>query len=512
MPRLPRTLPGPKSDGQYGADGHTLATSVPQPVIIGLFANGNSEQWSEGTGDSLSDVVGGRPEFSSHLTEAGPASPLLTLPGEPAGAGVTSAPGRTRESSTRPAPRSRHRFRAALSLLGPAFVVSVAYVDPGNFATNFAGGAAHGYALAWVVVMASLMAVLVQYLAAKVGLSTGKSLPELCRERFGRRVNLMLWAQAEVVAMATDLAEFVGAAVGLNLLFGLPLLAAGLVTGVVAFVILGLEQRCRRRFELAVIALLLLVGAGFAYLFFASGGEQYGQLAGGLVPRLNGAGTLSLAVGIIGATVMPHVVYLHSALQKGRTRATGPQERRRLLTASKWDCITGLGAAGLVNLAMLCVAAALFHKPGLTGISSLAAVHSHLGTLAGGGAALAFAVALMASGLSSSSVGTYAGQVIMGGFTSWRVPVAARRVVTMLPSLIVLAIAVNPSEALVYSQVALSFGIPFALVPLLLVSRDRALMTDMANRRLTSGLMLLTTVIITALNLCLLCGSVSEIA
>jgi len=256
----------------------------------------------------------------------------------------------------------------------------------------------------------------------------------------------------------------------------------------------------------------MLVGAGFAYLFLAAGDEHYGQLAVGLVPRLNGAGTLSLAVGIIGATVMPHVVYLHSALQKNRDQATGQQQRRRLLTGNKWDCIVGLGCAGLVNLAMLCIAAALFHKPGLTGLSDLGAVHSNLRILAGAGAALAFAVALMASGLSSSSVGTYAGQVIMAGFMNWRVPLVARRVVTMLPSLIVLALAVNPSQALVYSQIVLSFGIPFALIPLLLVSRDPAVMTDMVNRRLTNSLMLLITIIITALNLCLLYSAISGLA
>ena len=220
--------------------------------------------------------------------------------------------------------QARGRVRGVTALLGPAFVASVAYVDPGNFATNFAGGAGHGYELAWVIVMASLMAVLVQYLTSKAGLATGRSLPELCRERFGRRVNALLWLQAEAVAMATDLAEFVGAAIGINLLFGVPLLPAGLVTAVVAFLILGLQQRGYRRFEQAVIALLALVGAGFAYLFFAAGGQHYPQLAGGLLPRLGGADTLGLTVGIIGATVMPHVVYLHSALHKDRVRAAGP--------------------------------------------------------------------------------------------------------------------------------------------------------------------------------------------
>jgi manganese transport protein len=400
--------------------------------------------------------------------------------------------------------QARGRIRGALGLLGPAFVASVAYVDPGNFATNFAGGAQHGYELVWVIVMASLMAVLVQYLTSKAGLSTGRSLPELCRDRFGRRVNLVLWLQAEVIAMATDLAEFVGAAVGINILFGVPLFPAGLITAVVAFVILGLESRGYRRFELAIIALLSLVGLGFLYLFFAAGGQDYPRLAAGLVPHLGGGDTLSLAVGIIGATVMPHVVYLHSALQRGRVRAAGADERQTLLTANRWDCFAGLGLAGLVNLAMLCIAAALFHRPGLTGVSDLRAVHAHLATEVGGGAALAFGVALMASGLSSSSVGTYAGQVVMAGFMGWRIPVLARRALTMAPSLAVLAFAVSPSQALIYSQIVLSFGIPFALIPLLLVTRDRTTMGDMPNQRLTSVLMLVTTVIITGLNVSLL--------
>jgi manganese transport protein len=400
--------------------------------------------------------------------------------------------------------QARGRLRAAAALLGPAFVASVAYVDPGNFATNFASGAEHGYELVWVIVMANLMAILVQYLTSKAGLSTGRSLPELCRDRFGRRANVLLWLQAEVVAMATDLAEFVGAAVGLNLVFGVPLFPAGLITAVVAFVILGLEQRGYRRFELAIIALLGLVGLGLGYLFFAVGGQHYGHLAGGLVPRLGGPDTLSLTVAIIGATVMPHVVYLHSALQTGRVHAAGARQRRTLLAYNKWDCVIGLGLAGLVNLSMLCIAAALFHQPGLTGISDLGSIHAHLATLAGGGAALAFGVALMASGLSSSSVGTYAGQIVMAGFMNWRIPLLARRALTMLPSLVILALAVNTTQTLVYSQVVLSFGIPFALIPLLLITRDHQTMTDMVNRRLTNALMLLTTIIISGLNLYLL--------
>jgi manganese transport protein len=399
--------------------------------------------------------------------------------------------------------RARGRVRSALGLLGPAFVAAVAYVDPGNFATNFAGGASSGYELLWVIVVANLMAVLIQYLTSKVGLATGRSLPELCRERYGSRVNLVLWLQAEVVAMATDLAEFVGAAIGLNLVFGIPLFAAGLITAVVAFVVLGLQQRGYRRFELAVIALLALVGLGFVYLFVVAGGQNYHQAAAGLVPHLSG-GTISLAAAITGATVMPHVVYLHSALQKDRVKATDSAERRTLLTWNRRDCFIGLGLAGLINLAMLCVAAALFHRPGLTGVTELGPVYARLGEVAGGGAALAFGIALMASGLSSSSVGTYAGQVVMSGFMNWHIPLLVRRAITMAPSLLVLAFAVNTTQALIYSQLLLSFGIPFAIIPLLLISRDRATMTEMTNRRLTSGLMMATTAAIICLNLYLL--------
>ncbi len=404
---------------------------------------------------------------------------------------------------------SRGRVRGALAILGPAFVASVAYVDPGNFATNFAAGAEHGYGLVWVIVMANLMAILVQYLSSKAGLATGRSLPELCRDAFPKRANAVLWLQAEVVAMATDLAEFVGAALGLHLVFGVPLFPAGLITAVVAFGILALEQRGYRRFELAIIALLGLVGAGFLYVFLAAGNQDVAGIAGGLVPHLSGGDSLGLTVGIIGATVMPHVIYLHSALQKDRIRPTDPGERRTLLRYNRWDVAIGLGIAGAVNLSMLCIAAALFHKPGLMGVSELGPIHAHLDTLVGGGAALAFGVALMASGFSSSSVGTYAGQVVMAGFMNWRIPLILRRGLTMLPSLVILALAVNTTDALVFSQIVLSFGIPFALVPLLLITRRAGVMKEMANRRLTTALMLAITVLISALNAYLLYDTVA---
>jgi manganese transport protein len=417
------------------------------------------------------------------------------VPGHPQGPGTEATP-LSRILARGP-------VRAALLLLGPAFVASVAYVDPGNFATNFQAGSEHGYRLVWVVVMANLMAVLVQYLSSKLGLATGKSLPELCQARFPRRANTVLWIQAEVIAMATDLAEFTGAAIGLHLVFGMPLFLAGLVTAVVAFGVLALE-RGYRRFELAIIALLALVAAGFVIDFFVVGRESYGQIANGLVPRLGGGDTVSLAVGIIGATVMPHVVYLHSSLQKNRIRPRTRAEGAKLLAYNRLDCMIGLGLAGIVNVAMLCIAAALFHHPGLTGVDDLGEVHAHLATMVGGFAALCFGVALIASGMAASSVGTYAGQVVMAGFMGWNIPLFVRRGLTMIPSLIVLGLAVNTTQALVYSQIVLSFGIPFALVPLVLMTRRADVMGHMVNARITTAMIWVVAAIITALNVYLL--------
>src|SRR5271166_1426681 len=305
--------------------------------------------------------------------------------------------------------RSRGRWRGVAALLGPAFVAAIAYVDPGNFATNFSAAAAFGYSLAWVIVGANLLAMLVQYLSAKVGVATGRDLPELCRERLPRSVSRGLWVQAELVAMATDVAEFVGAAIGLNLLFRTPLLIAGLITAVVAFGILALEQRGYRRFELAIIGLLGIVLLGFAYDLAVVHPSGSG-IVSGLVPRLGSSASLLLAVGIVGATVMPHVVYLHSALTKSRVQCHDDAERRELLRFQRLDVLIALGAAGLVNLAMLFVAAALFghsgHAAHAAARDPIEAAHADLGRFVGGGAALAFAVALLASGLSSSSVGT----------------------------------------------------------------------------------------------------------
>src|SRR5690349_24440678 len=399
--------------------------------------------------------------------------------------------------------RARGRLRGVLALLGPAFVAAIAYVDPGNFATNFTAGARYGYTLVWVIVVANLMAMLVQYLSAKTGVATGKDLPELCREHLPRPVSRGLWVQAELIAMATDLAEFVGAAVGLNLLFHVPLFPAGLITAVVAFGILALEQRGYRRFELAIVGLLGIVFLGFGYDLLAVGADPAG-VAAGLVPGFAGTDSLLLVAGIIGATVMPHVVYLHSALTKSRVQCRDDAERREVLKFQRLDVLIGLGAAGLINLSMLCIAASLFNRTGRSGVDSIEAAHSGLGHLVGGGAALAFAVALLASGLSSSSVGTYAGQVVMQGFIRRRIPLYARRAVTMTPALIVLGLGLPTTGSLVISQVVLSFGIPFALVPLTLLTRRRDIMGPLVNRRVTTAAMAVITTVIIVLNLALL--------
>jgi len=411
-------------------------------------------------------------------------------------------PGLRRQSELRRI-RSLGRLRGRLALLGPAFVAAVAYVDPGNFATNVAGGAKFGFLLVWVVLAANLMAMLVQYLSAKVGVATGKNLPELCREHFPRPVSWGLWAQAEVIAISTDLAEFVGAAIALNLLFGVPPFVAGLMTAVVAFGVLALQSRGYRKFEIAIAALLGIVLLGFVYDLLQVHVDG-GSFASGFIPGFKGTDSILLAVGIIGATVMPHVVYLHSALTQNRVKAEDDDERRELLRFQKLDVVIALTVAGIINMTMLVVAAGLFHTSGLTGVDSLEGAHSALGTLVGGGAALAFAVALLASGLSSSSVGTYAGQVVMQGFIDRRIPLFFRRAITMAPALVVLALGLDPTKTLVISQVVLSFGIPFALVPMILLTSRKRVMGALANQRGTTILAAVVATLIIGLNLFLL--------
>ena len=398
---------------------------------------------------------------------------------------------------------AKGRRKATLAMLGPAFVASIAYVDPGNFATNISGGAQFGYLLVWVIVAANLMAMLIQYLSAKLGIVTDRDLPENFREHYPRPLSWGMWVQAELISMSTDIAEFIGAALGLNLLFGVPLLPAGVITAFVAFGILALQRHGYRRFELAITGLLGLIFLGFLYETLKIG-PSTSATAGGLIPHLSGKDSVYLAVGIIGATVMPHAIYLHSALTNKRMPCRNDAERKRVLRFERIDVVIALGLAGLVNLSMLVVAAKLFHARGLTGVDTIQGAHDGFAHLVGGGAALTFAVALLASGASSSSVGTYAGQVVMAGFINVRIPLLVRRAVTMAPALIVLAIGVSPTSALVLSQVVLSFGIPFALIPLVLLTSRRDVMGVHVNSRLTTVAASAMAALISALNVFLL--------
>jgi manganese transport protein len=398
---------------------------------------------------------------------------------------------------------AKGRLRATLAMLGPAFVASIAYVDPGNFATNLQGGARYGYLLLWVVLLANLIAMLIQYLSAKLGIVTGQNLPQHIRARWPRALTCGMWVQAEVMAMATDIAEFLGAALGLNLLFGVPLLPAGIITGAIAFAMLELQSRGFRRFELAITSLLGIIFLGLLYETLRIGPSAHATLRG-LIPGLSGASSVYLAVGIIGATVMPHVIYLHSALTQRRVPAVDDRERSRVLRFERVDVIIALGLAGLVNIAMLAIAAKLFHTPVMSGLSTIPQAHHEFARLVGGGAALAFAVALLASGASSSSVGTFAGQVVMAGFINVRIPVFLRRALTMIPALIILAFGVNPTDALVLSQVVLSFGIPLAVIPLVMLTGRRDVMGVHVNRRLTTLVAWSCALLITGLNLFLL--------
>jgi len=395
--------------------------------------------------------------------------------------------------------RGRGRLRMSVALVGPAFVASVAYVDPGNFATNVTAGADYGYSLVWVVLAANLIAMLVQYLSAKVGVATGRDVAELCRQSYHPAVSLGMWVQAELVAMATDLAEFVGAALGLNLLFGVPMFPAGLFTALVAYGLLALQQRGYRRYELAIAGLLGVVCLGFCY-DLAKVQVDWPGAAAGVVPSFADSGAVVLAGGIIGATVMPHVVYLHSALTKSRVGCADGAERQELMRFQRADVLLALGAAGLINLSMVLIAASLFHGGGGLVGDSIEAAHSGLAVKVGGGAALAFAMALLASGLGSSSVGTYAGQVVMQGFIRRRISLFLRRGLTMLPALVVLGLGLPPTQSLVLSQVVLSFGIPFVLVPLVLLTRRGDLMGALVNRLPTTVAAAVVTTVVVGLN------------
>jgi manganese transport protein len=399
----------------------------------------------------------------------------------------------------------RRGVGAVMPFLGPAFIAAVAYVDPGNFATNMAAGSQYGYMLLWVVVAANLMAMLIQSMSAKLGIATGKSLPEVARDRYPFPVVVLLWVQAEFIAMATDLAEFVGAALGLYLVFGIPLFVAGLLTGALAFAILGLQAWGFRRLESVIAGLVGVIVIAFGLEVLRSD-PQWGLVLGGAtVPHLDGSPSIMLAAGILGATVMPHVIYLHSALTQKRIVGANPEAKRKIFRFELVDVVIAMGIAGVINLAMLTMAAAVFHTRGMYGTGAdLTSVFNGLDQFVGGHSGIIFGIALLASGVSSSSVGTLSGQVVMQGFIRRRIPVFLRRAITMVPALVLIASNFDPSRALVLSQVLLSFGIPFAMIPLVLFCRDPKLMGTLVNKRITTWAAYGVAAVIISLNVFLL--------
>ena len=394
------------------------------------------------------------------------------------------------------------RRRGVLPLMGPAFVAAIAYVDPGNVAANLTAGARYGYLLLWVLVAANLMAVLVQYQSAKLGLVTGRTMPELLAGRLRRGPRLAYWAQAELVAAATDLAEVIGGAIALYLLFDLPLVWGGLIVAVVSMgLLLVQDRRGQRRFEQVIVGLLVVISVGFVAGLFVAPPDR-AAMAGGLLPRFDGTDSVVLAAGMLGATVMPHAIYVHSALARDRHgHASTPQLRHRLLGATRWDVVVALAVAGCVNIGMLLLAAA--NLQGVSGTDTIEGAHAAVTAALGPGIGIALAIGLLASGLASTSVGCYAGATIMAGLLHKRIPVLLRRAITAAPALVLLAVGVDPTWALVVSQVVLSFGIPFALVPLLRLTSDRAVMGSAANGRGVRWLLTLIVAAVVALNLAL---------
>lgn len=400
----------------------------------------------------------------------------------------------------------RKGIRKLLPFLGPAVIASIAYMDPGNFATNIQGGAQFGYALLWVILAANLMAMLIQNLSAKLGIATGKNLPEVIREKWPKPVVWFYWIQAELVAMATDLAEFLGAALAIHLLTGLPLIWGAVITGAITFWLLSLQKRGIRPLELAVGGFVLTIGVAYLTQFVIAR-PDLSAIGKGLLPSFQGVDSVYLAVGIIGATVMPHVIYLHSALTQGRIPTRTDDEKRRLNRLNRVDVILSMGVAGLINMSMLAVAAATFHGKNIQNAGDLQTAYQTLVPLLGSGAAVAFAIALLASGLSSSAVGTMSGQVIMQGFMGFHIPVWLRRTITMAPAFIVIAIGLDPTATLVLSQVILSFGVPFALVPLLLFTARPEIMGILTARKWVTVLGWVIATIIIGLNGYLLWGT-----
>ena len=421
--------------------------------------------------------------------------------------GDDAIPGESRvmDAAERALSGERRGVRAVLPFLGPAFIAAVAYVDPGNFATNMAGGSQFGYMLLWVVLAANLMAMLVQSMSAKLGIATGHSLPEICRDRFPFRVVVLLWLQAEAIAMATDVAEFVGAALGMHLVFGLTLWISAVLTGLAAFAILGMQVWGFRRLEATITGFVAVIVLAFGLELLKSSPSAAGVAHGLFVPQLAGGGSALLAVGIVGATVMPHVIYLHSSLTQNRIVGANADARRKIFRFEMVDITIAMGTAGIINLAMLATAAAVFHARGMFGVGNdMGQVFAGLNHYLGAHSGTFFGIALLASGIASSCVGTMSGQLVMQGFIHRQIPIFARRAITMIPALIVIGVGFNPTRALVLSQVFLSFGIPFALIPLWFFTSNKQLMGTLVNRRTTMLAAALVTVVIVALNVYLL--------
>ena len=395
-------------------------------------------------------------------------------------------------------------FAKLLPFLGPAFIASVAYVDPGNFATNIQGGAQFGYTLLWVILASNLMAILIQTLSAKLGIATGRNLAELCRENFPGWLTKTMWVVMELVAIATDLAEFLGAALGFNLLLGIPLWIAGILTAISTFLILGLEQRGFRPLEAVITSLVGVVT--ISYLIETILDKPDWGLVGyhAVVPMLPNTEAILLATGILGATVMPHAIFLHSSLTQGRIKVKNAVQMKRLFRFEQIDVLIAMGVASIVNGAMLIMAASTFFHQGVTNVGSIQEAYKTLEPLLGKAASSFFAISLLASGLSSSAVGTMAGQVIMQGFLHRHIPIWLRRGATIIPSLIVIMIGLDPTRTLVISQVVLSFGLPFAVIPLVMFTRRKKLMGVLVNHPITTILASLVAVLILFLNFYLL--------
>lgn len=395
-------------------------------------------------------------------------------------------------------------FARLLPFMGPAFIASVAYMDPGNFATNIQGGAEFGYTLLWVIVASNLMAMLIQSLSAKLGIASGFNLAEQCRNNFPRPVVWGMWVISELVAMATDLAEFLGAALGLNLLFGIPLWLAGLLTVAITFLILGLERYGFRPLEAVITGLVGIVAVSYLIETILDKPDWGNVAYHAFVPSFSGPESVLIATGILGATVMPHVIFLHSALTQGRIVVKDSLQRKRLFRFEVVDIGIAMGLAGMINAAMLIMAASTFFNNGLTHIGSIEEAHRTLEPLLGSAASWVFGISLLASGLSSSSVGTMAGQVIMGGFLHRQIPTWVRRLVTVIPPMLIILMGLDPTRTLVISQVVLSFGLPFAIVPLVMFTARKDIMGDLVNRRSTTLIASLIATLILALNIFLL--------